>query len=85
LKALLVACLRNSSVNTETGIKWKDDPTILAWNIMNEPRCDLGLRASCNDDMQDWLSEMASYIKKIDSKHLIGIGSEVGMLVFGRS
>mmetsp|Transcript_16658 Transcript_16658/g.42177 ORF Transcript_16658/g.42177 Transcript_16658/m.42177 type:complete len:478 (+) Transcript_16658:194-1627(+) len=63
-------------VNSENGIKWRDDPAILAWNIMNEPRCDVAMRETCERDLHNWLHDMAGHIKSIDSNHLVGIGSE---------
>ncbi|KAI3978665.1 hypothetical protein MKX01_015840 [Papaver californicum] len=62
-----------SRVNTITKIAYKDDPTIMAWELINEPRCE-------SDDtgkiIQAWVQEMATYVKSIDSKHLLEIGME---------
>lgn len=60
-------------VNTITNMMYKDDPTILAWELINEPRCSSD---PSGDALQSWIEEMASYVKSIDSKHLVEIGSE---------
>lgn len=60
-------------VNTVTNITYKDDPTIFAWELMNEPRC--GSDPSGNK-LQEWIEEMAVYVKRIDPKHLVEIGLE---------
>jgi len=60
---------RKNSVN---GRAYKDDPTIMAWNLANELRC-----KSCGSNvMHEWIADMCSYIKEIDPTHLIGIGYE---------
>ncbi|KAF7142895.1 hypothetical protein RHSIM_Rhsim05G0232000 [Rhododendron simsii] len=60
-------------VNTLTNITYKDDPTIFAWELMNEPRCDSD---PSGDTLQAWIEEMAVYVKRIDPRHLVGIGLE---------
>lgn len=52
--------------NTYTGVKYKDDPTILAWELGNELR-------SATDA---WIGEMSAYIKSIDSNHLLMSGRD---------
>ncbi|XP_010522866.1 PREDICTED: mannan endo-1,4-beta-mannosidase 1 isoform X2 [Tarenaya hassleriana] len=54
--------------NTITGVMYKDDPTIFAWELINEPRC--------NDPSGSTLQEMAAYVKSIDSNHLLEVGLE---------
>lgn len=68
-------------VNSITGIKYKDDPTITAWELANEPRCAASglLKASpdCKTDtITAWAKEMSGYIRSVDSNHLIGLGDE---------
>jgi mannan endo-1,4-beta-mannosidase len=57
---------------------YKDDPTIIAWNMINEPRCESWLPANkdCNQRVQKWLVEMSKHIRSLDKNHLITIGSE---------
>jgi len=51
-------------VNTYTGIAYKDDPTVMVWELGNE----LSAPAA-------WVQKMANYIKGIDSKHLVMDGN----------
>ncbi|CAL9754778.1 unnamed protein product [Musa acuminata subsp. burmannicoides] len=60
-------------VNTITGVAYKDDPTIFAWELMNEPRCQSDLSGST---IQGWITEMAAYVKSIDGNHLLEAGLE---------
>ncbi|KAG6551532.1 hypothetical protein Mapa_006955 [Marchantia paleacea] len=60
-------------VNTISGIAYKDDPTIFAWELMNEPRCETD---PSGNTMARWVKEMAAYVKSIDKKHLLEIGLE---------
>lgn len=59
--------------NHLTGVEYRDDPTILAWELMNEPRCTTDLSG---DTLQRWIEEMAAYVKSIDRKHLLTVGTE---------
>ncbi|XP_038981326.1 mannan endo-1,4-beta-mannosidase 2-like isoform X1 [Phoenix dactylifera] len=59
--------------NHLNGIQYKDDPTIFAWELMNEPRC---MSDATGDTLQDWIEEMAAYVKAIDRKHLLTVGLE---------
>lgn len=59
--------------NTFNGIVYKDDPTIFAWQLANEPRC----KSDTNGvTMANWIYEMAGYIKSIDTNHMISTGEE---------
>ncbi|KAK4741467.1 hypothetical protein SAY87_025055 [Trapa incisa] len=59
--------------NIFTRIHYKDDPTIMAWELMNEPRC---TSDTSGRTIQAWVTEMASFVKSIDSNHLLEIGLE---------
>ena len=60
-------------VNTITGVKYKDDPTIMVWELANEPRCESD---TSGDTLYNWINEMAAYIKGIDENHLVATGEE---------
>jgi hypothetical protein len=52
--------------NVYTGIRYKDDPAILAWELGNELR-------SATDA---WITEMSAYVKSIDQNHLLMSGRD---------
>ncbi|PIA44356.1 hypothetical protein AQUCO_01700156v1 [Aquilegia coerulea] len=60
-------------INTITGVAYKDDPTIFAWELMNEPRCQSDLSGKI---LQVWIKEMAGHVKTLDRNHLVEIGLE---------
>ncbi|KAL5557332.1 hypothetical protein UlMin_039568 [Ulmus minor] len=59
--------------NTFTGIHYKDDPTIMAWELINEPRC---TSDPSGRTIQAWIKEMAYHVKSIDRNHLLEVGLE---------
>ncbi|CAA6673237.1 unnamed protein product [Spirodela intermedia] len=60
-------------VNKFTGVAYRDDPTIFAWELMNEPRCPSD---PSGKTVQDWIAEMAAYVKSVDGNHLLEAGLE---------
>ena len=57
--------------NTYTGKLYRDDPTIMSWQLGNEPR---GINN--REDFLDWIEFSAQLIKEIDPNHLVTVGSE---------
>ena len=62
-------------VNVYTGIKYKDDPTIFSWELMNEPRCPSD-ESGENKIFVNWATEMSEFVKSIDSNHMLAAGDE---------
>jgi mannan endo-1,4-beta-mannosidase len=60
--------------NSVTGVLYRDDPTILAWELMNEPR-GIGLDRE-GLELSRWIAEMARTVRKVDPNHLVGTGEE---------
>ncbi|PWA45125.1 mannan endo-1,4-beta-mannosidase 1 [Artemisia annua] len=60
-------------VNTITRIAYRDDTTIMAWELINEPRCAADYSGQT---VNGWVQEMASYVKSLDQNHLLEIGME---------
>lgn len=62
-----------SRKNRYSGKLYTDDPTIMAWELANEPR---PMRPSANDDYRRWIAATAAMIKARDKRHLVTIGHE---------
>ena len=55
-------------VNPLTELAYRDDPTIMAWELMNEGNArPEALRLA-------WTAEMSAYVKSLDPNHLVGSG-----------
>lgn len=59
--------------NRYTGIAYVDDPTIMTWQVGNEPRC---FSDDNKDAFIDWMQSVTALIKSIDHNHLVSSGSE---------
>ncbi|MGN6128003.1 MAG: cellulose binding domain-containing protein [Humibacter sp.] len=72
-------------VNHYTGVAYKDDPTVFAWELMNEPRHqDQTPNDNTNGEVFNaWVDAVGAHIRAIDDNHMIttgveGQGSEYG-------
>lgn len=75
-KAYLEALIKR--VNTRSGIAYIDDPTIMSWQLANEPRPGYNNKAGI-DNLQNfytWIDETAKFIKSLDPNHLVSSGNE---------
>ncbi|MFB3896753.1 MAG: mannanase [bacterium] len=64
--------------NSYTGVVYKEDPAIMAWELANEPRPhpDGNQDPKKLNDFYNWIDQSAAYIKSFDSFHLVTTGSE---------
>ena len=78
--------------NVYTGVRYRDDPTIFGWNLMNEPRSaydlvverrrssdaslEYNVSSNSGDALQAWIEDVAAHVKRSDPRHLLTIGSE---------
>ncbi|KQU55802.1 mannanase [Sphingomonas sp. Leaf339] len=64
--------------NSVTGIAYAADPTIMAWQLANEPRPggSDAVAAANLPNFYRWVDETARYIKTLDPHHLVSTGSE---------
>ncbi len=59
-----------SRVNTLTGVRYRDDPTIIGWAPANEPRCRLGAGAAPGA-LHVWAAAAAAVVKAAAPRQLV--------------
>ncbi|BAU53384.1 cellulase, glycosyl hydrolase family 5 [Mucilaginibacter gotjawali] len=59
--------------NKLNGKKYTDDPAIMAWEIINEPR---PMEKLAVPAFEAWMSHVSALVKSIDKNHLLTTGSE---------
>ncbi len=59
--------------NTITGVLYRDEPAILAWELGNELR---NPAPGASAALIDWTAEMARFLKSVDPNHLVADGGE---------
>lgn len=60
--------------NAITGRTYREDPTIMIWELANEPRApqiEGGV-----DALGEWIADASAHVKDVDSNHLVSTGSE---------
>ncbi|MEG3167042.1 cellulase family glycosylhydrolase [Sphingomonas sp. LB3N6] len=67
-----------SRTNSVTGMAYSADPTIMAWQLANEPRPAGSDKVAVPNlsHFYRWVDETARYIKTLDPNHLVSTGSE---------
>jgi mannan endo-1,4-beta-mannosidase len=67
-----------SRTNTVTGRSYRDDPTIMSWQLANEPRPGGSEKVSAPNlpNFYAWIRRTAQLIKSLDPNHLVSTGSE---------
>ncbi len=57
--------------NAVTGVAYRDDPTVMAWELVNEGGA---LTCESGDRMVEWVDRQARFIHERDPNHLVGAG-----------
>src|SRR5690606_33992972 len=64
-------------VNTISGVAYNQDPTIMSWQLANEPRPGSDERGLENAEVyKAWIKNTAAYIKSLAPQQLVSTGSE---------
>ncbi len=59
--------------NRYTGIRNTEDPTVMTWELCNEPRCQSD---KSGDTLASWADEMSRLVKSLAPRQLVAVGDE---------
>ena len=59
--------------NTFTGVQYRNDPTIMIWELANEPRAPSD---PSGETLESWFRDMSQFVKSLDGNHLVSTGME---------
>lgn len=59
--------------NRYTGLRYRDDPTIMTFELGNEPRC---RSDKSGRTLLSWAAEMTGYLKRLAPRQLVAVGDE---------
>ena len=62
-----------SRTNTITGIPYAQDPTIMAWELINEPRTRSDPSGAT---LHQWIIDMSKFVSELAPNHLVGTAEE---------
>ncbi len=72
--------------NSVTGVAYKDDPTLMAWQLCNEPRpgASEATIAEVLPAYYAWIEGSVALIRALDPHHLVSLGLEGTIIAEGR-
>lgn len=59
--------------NRYTGLRYTDDPTVMTWELANEPRC---RSDQSGNTLVAWADEMSRFVKDLAPQQLVAVGDE---------
>lgn len=64
--------------NSVTGVRYRDDPTLMAWQLANEPRPGVSpaVMQAILPAYYKWIDDSAALIRSLDPNHLVSLGME---------
>ncbi len=64
--------------NSVTGVAYRDDPTLMAWQLANEPRPGVSpaVMQAILPAYYKWIDDSAALIRSLDPNHLVSLGME---------